>query len=59
MTLMKERFSIADVTTSMVDIAAFSWDRIYTTNYDDAIEQALTRARQPYQSINSLEKPMH
>ena len=56
MTLMKERFSIANVTETMIDIAAFPWDRIYTTNYDDAIEQALTRAGQPHQCINNLER---
>lgn len=55
MLLLKDRFKISNVTDDMIDIATFSWDRIYTTNYDNAIEHAFTRANRPFRSINNLE----
>ena len=39
----------------MIDIVRFQWDRIYTTNYDNAIERALTQANRPFKSFNNLE----
>ena len=53
--LLTDRFAISRVTDDMIDIVRFQWDRIYTTNYDNAIERALTQANRPFKSFNNLE----
>lgn len=51
------RFSIENVGADMVEIVGFPWDRIYTTNYDNAIEISLMRSKKNYQSLNNLDYP--
>ena len=53
--LLTDRFAISRVTDDMIDIVRFQWDRIYTTNYDNAIERAFTQANRPFKSFNNLE----
>ena len=55
MQLLKQRFSIAHVTEEMIEIASFPWDRIYTTNYDNALELACTRADRAFNSNNNVD----
>lgn len=45
MSLLQKRFKLENVSADMVDIVKFPWERIYTTNYDNAIEIALLRAK--------------
>ena len=53
--LLTDRFAVSRVTDDVISIARFQWDRIYTTNYDNAIERALTQASRPFKSFNNLE----
>ena len=57
MTLLKERFDVANVTQDMVDILKFPWDVVYTTNYDNAIELAAQSAGRKHVGINNSDDP--
>ena len=57
MNLLIERFSIRNISSDIVDIMQFPWERIYTTNYDDGIELALHSAKRQYSSFNNLDSP--
>ena len=57
MNLLSNTFKVATVDSDMVDVMSYPWSRIYTTNYDDAIELALRRARRSPRSINNLDNP--
>lgn len=56
MDLLKQRFSISNVTGDMIEIVKFPWDRIYTTNFDNAIELACTHAKRSFESANNLDQ---
>lgn len=56
-TLLKQRFSVSDVTTDMTDLLRYPWQAVYTTNYDDAIELAAKVAKRPVDSINNTDDP--
>jgi len=53
---LTNQYDIKNITADMVDIIRFPWERIYTTNYDNAIEMALLTAKIQYTSINNLEQ---
>lgn len=40
----------------MVDILKYPWSSIYTTNYDDAIEQALSKAQRSHKIFNNTDE---
>jgi hypothetical protein len=40
MKLLKERFTVSDVTSDMADLLRYPWQAVYTTNYDKALEIA-------------------
>lgn len=42
--LLKNNYTIKDVTQEQVDIFSMKWRRIYTTNYDNAIELSLIKS---------------
>ena len=47
MKLLKERFTVANVTSDMTDLLRYPWQSIYTTNYDNALELAAQAAIKP------------
>lgn len=53
---LQTRFSLENVSAEMVDIVSFPWEKIYTTNYDNAVELALSRAKINFQPLNNLDK---
>lgn len=55
--LLREKYIISNVTQDTIDIVAYPWTRIYTTNYDNAIELALTRANKTPKPLNNLDVP--
>lgn len=56
MHLLKQRFSMSNVTGDMIEIVKFPWDRIYTTNFDNAIELACTHAKRSFDCVNNLDQ---
>ncbi|HDN2512751.1 TPA: SIR2 family protein [Providencia rettgeri] len=42
--ILKDNYTIKDVTQEQVDIFSMKWRRIYTTNYDNAIELSLNKS---------------
>ena len=57
MNLLINRFDIQNVSTDIVEVMRFPWERIYTTNYDNGIEHALRSAGRQHVSINNLDSP--
>ena len=57
MNLLIDRYTIQNPSSDIVDVMRFPWDRIYTTNYDNGIEQALRSAGRKYRSFNNLDTP--
>ena len=56
-TLLRERFTLSHITDDMIDIVNFPWERIYTTNYDNAIQRACIKAGKQFKTLNNLDKP--
>lgn len=44
LSLLKDNYTIQSVTDEQINIFSIKWRRIYTTNYDNAIELSLNRA---------------
>ena len=57
MTLLKERFTVSNVTSDMTDFLRYPWQAVYTTNYDNAIEVAAQAAHKPVESLNNTDDP--
>lgn len=57
MRLLQERFRISNVPERMVDILRFPWQKIYTTNYDNAVELALGKIPKGHSPINNTDEP--
>lgn len=55
MGLLKDRFKISKVSSSITDILEFPWAQIYTTNYDNGIEFALQNLGKKYIPINNTD----
>lgn len=55
--LLREKFTVSHVTDKMVDIVKFPWERIYTTNYDNAIQVACKGAGVPFKTLSSQDRP--
>ena len=46
-----------NISSDIVDVLRFPWERIYTTNYDNGIECALRLAGRQHSSFNNLSSP--
>jgi len=57
MTLLKERFTVSNVTSDMADLLRYPWQAIYTTNYDNALEIAAQAAQKPVDPLNNTDQP--
>ncbi len=57
MKLLKERFTVANVTSDMTDLLRYPWQSIYTTNYDNALELAAQAAIKPAEPLNNTDDP--
>jgi hypothetical protein len=57
MKLLKERFTVSEVTLDMTDLLRYPWQAVYTTNYDNALEIAAQAAKKPVQPLNNTEDP--
>ncbi len=57
MTLLKEKFTVSDVTSDMVDLLFYPWQAIYTTNYDNALEIAAQTAHKRAEGLNNTDDP--
>ncbi|QNH67263.1 SIR2 family protein [Proteus vulgaris] len=56
--LLKENFTVKELTDSQKNILSIDWIKIYTTNYDDLIEKSLTSMEKVYTSINCDDIPV-
>lgn len=57
MKLLKERFHINKVSSSIETILEYPWSSIYTTNYDNGIEVAMQGIQKRHTSLNNLDEP--
>lgn len=57
MNLLKERFRISKVSSSIETILEYPWSSIYTTNYDNGIEVGLQNFRKKHIPLNNLGDP--
>ncbi len=57
MTLLKQRFTVSDVTSDMADLLRYPWQAVYTTNYDNALEIAAHAAHKPAEPLNNTDDP--
>lgn len=57
MELLKTRFTLQNISADIVDVLRFPWERVYTTNYDDGVEQALRKVARQHRSFNNLDSP--
>ncbi|MFJ5355218.1 MULTISPECIES: SIR2 family protein [Pectobacterium] len=55
--LLKNNFTIKDVTDEQINTFSMKWRRIYTTNYDNAIELSLNRAGKSVTSLTLEDIP--
>ncbi len=55
--LLRDRFSVSRITDEMIELVRFPWVRIYTTNYDNALQLACTRAERNFKTLNNLDTP--
>lgn len=56
-TLLKDRFTVAEVTTDMTGVLRYPWQAIYTTNYDNALEIAAQAAGKAADGLNNTDNP--
>ncbi len=57
MSLLKERFTVSDVTSDMADLLRYPWQTVYTTNYDNALEIAAQAAHKQAEPLNNTDDP--
>ena len=57
MTLLKQRFTVSNVTTDMADVLRYPWQTVYTTNYDNALELAAQNANKQAEPLNNTDDP--
>lgn len=53
--LLKEKYSVSHVTDEMSEILSYKWDRVYTTNYDNAIKRCCESLNKKYEIFNNDE----
>ncbi|NSY70313.1 hypothetical protein G6L35_13865 [Agrobacterium tumefaciens] len=57
MEILKNRFHISKISSSIEAILEYPWTSIYTTNYDNGIEIGLQNTRKKHTPVNNLEDP--
>lgn len=57
MKLLKEKFTVSDVTSDMADLLLYPWQAVYTTNYDNALEIAAQIAHKRAEALNNTDDP--
>lgn len=57
MQMLKNRFHISRISSSIESILEFPWTSIYTTNYDNGIEIGLQNTRKKHTPLNNLDDP--
>lgn len=57
MTLLRERFTVSNVTSDMADLLRYPWQAVYTTNYDNALENAAQAAHKQAEPLNNTDDP--
>ncbi|MGO7368847.1 SIR2 family protein [Rhizobium ruizarguesonis] len=57
MELLKARFHLSRISSSIETIAEYPWSSVYTTNYDNGLELALQGIRKKYTPCNNLDDP--
>ncbi|MCW3797373.1 SIR2 family protein [Sphingomonas sp. BN140010] len=55
--LIREFYRAAEVSTGQLHIASLPWAQIYTTNYDDVIEECRRREGTSVNSVTVLDRP--
>lgn len=55
MELLKDRFKLSEVSSSIVDIVNYPWSSVYTTNYDNGLEIAFQSAQKRHFSLNNTD----
>ncbi len=55
LSLLRDRFRTLHTTEEMSGLLRFAWDRIYTTNYDNAVELACAKAGKNFKPLNNLD----
>jgi hypothetical protein len=58
MSILKSRFMISNLTQDMCDVISFPWRRIYTTDFDNGIELASSRAKRKIIPFNNTDDPI-
>ena len=54
--LLYETFTVSELSDAQIKLLEFPWLRIYTTNYDDAVEKALIELKRTFKSFNYDDK---
>ncbi|VVT31756.1 conserved hypothetical protein [Roseovarius sp. EC-HK134] len=57
MKLLKDRFTVSNVTSDMADLLRYPWQAVYTTNYDNALEIAAQATNKPTEALNNTDDP--
>lgn len=57
MTLLKQKFTVSDITTDMRDLLLYPWEAVYTTNYDNALEIAAQTAHKQADALSNTDNP--
>jgi hypothetical protein len=57
MTLLKQRYTVSNVTSDMADLLRYPWQAVYTTNYDNALEIAAQAAYKQAEPLNNTDDP--
>jgi hypothetical protein len=55
--LLRDHFKVSLIADEMIELVRFPWDRIYTTNYDNALQLTCTRAGKNFKTLNNLDGP--
>ncbi|MCL1562517.1 SIR2 family protein [Bombella apis] len=59
MDLLKDKFTVSNVTTDMTRLLRYPWQAIYTTNYDDALETGAKHEKVRIESFNNDDEIPH
>jgi hypothetical protein len=57
MTLLKQRYTVSNVTSDVPDLLRYPWQAVYTTNYDNALEIAAQAAHKQAEPLNNTDDP--
>lgn len=55
--ILKDNYTIKDVSEDHVIVGGENWRRVYTTNYDNSFELSANRSNKPYYSLSLEDKP--